>query len=368
MPPYLDEDVKPHRWRWRCRITLPTGETKRPSGTPKRNTKRAAEEHERLTVEAMMRQSLYPTSPQAPTLAEFAPRFLEWSAARAKGGADGRTHQNRAIALRLHILPSLGRSRLDKIDTEVLDRYASETSAKPSLTRPDRTLSAGTVNLHLATISAMLRLAERWKILERAPVVPSIRHNPPVVWLTVEQLDALIAAAPTDQLQAMIIVAARAGLRRGELLGLRWRDIQSDTILVTQQVTPSGEITSTKSEKGRPVPMLAQVRDALARLPRVDELVFPHRHGGPQLVRSADKRLYAIAKNAKVHCPGWHVLRHTFGAHLVQRGCPLPVIQEMLGHADIRTTMIYASLAPTSAAQWIRVLANPRPTTSDDDL
>jgi integrase len=314
-----------------------------------------------------MRHALYPTRPPAPTLAEFAPRFLAWSAARSKGGADGRTHQNRAIALRLHILPALGRLRLDRIGTEALDRYTSQISATPSLTRPDRTLGAGTVNLHLATISAMLRLAERWQVIDRAPVVQAIRHKPGVIWLTEEQLEALIAAAPTDQLRAMIIVAARAGLRRGELLGLRWRDIQGDLILVSQQITPTGAITSTKSGKVRPVPLLPAVVDALACLPRVDELVFPHRHGGAQLVRSADKRLAALAKSAKVHCPGWHVLRHTFGAQLAQRGCPLPVIQEMLGHADIRTTMIYASLAPTSAAHWIRVLANQRPTDTDDD-
>ena len=64
--------------------------------------------------------------------------------------------------------------------------------------------------------------------------------------------------------------------------------------------------------------------------------------------------------NAKLRPMGWHVLRHTFASHLAMRGKPLKVIQELLGHSSIDTTMIYAHLMPEVARDAVKSLDSPR--------
>ena len=147
----------------------------------------------------------------------------------------------------------------------------------------------------------------------------------------------------------MIIVGLTTGLRQGELLALRWEDVDlvSGRLLVRRAVT-RGVIGTPKSGKSREIPLGRRgARGAQAHRHLRGELVFCD-DGGRMLTQG---RVQVAARGARARRPGlrrigWHVLRHTFASHLVMRGAPLKAVQELLGHATIEMTMRYAHLSP----------------------
>jgi len=146
------------------------------------------------------------------------------------------------------------------------------------------------------------------------------------------------------------------GLRQGELIGLRWRDIDFEARKV-RVVSPyvRGEFNDPKSENsGRSVPLAQRVADALTGLrertlyPADCDLVFCHPETGGPLDRSKLVRRFKGARNAAGVRPiTFHELRHTFGTRMAANGVPLRTVQHWMGHADSKTTQIYAHYQPT---------------------
>jgi integrase len=143
---------------------------------------------------------------------------------------------------------------------------------------------------------------------------------------------------------AIFLTAAFTGLRRGELVALRWRDVDfaGEAIRVRASYT-YGTLTAPKSGKVRTVPMVPEVARALARLapnPGEDELVFPGERG-EYLDGSALRRRYEDAlERASLRRIRFHDLRHTFGSLAINRASIVEV-QEWMGHADVATTRRY---------------------------
>ena len=146
------------------------------------------------------------------------------------------------------------------------------------------------------------------------------------------------------------------GLRQGELIGLRWRDVDFDARRI-RVVSPyvRGEFGDPKSiGSGRSVPMAERVADALRDLrertlyPRDRELVFCHPETGKPLDRSKLVRRFKDAlRRADVHQITFHELRHTFGTRMAASGTPMRTLQYWMGHADSKTTQIYAHYQPS---------------------
>jgi integrase len=145
------------------------------------------------------------------------------------------------------------------------------------------------------------------------------------------------------------------GLRQGELLGLRWRDIDFAARKL-RVVSPyvRGEFGDPKSEgSGRSVPMANRVAAALqihreeSLYPGESHLVFCHPETGHPLDRSKLIRRFKQAlERAGVRQITFHELRHTFGTRMAAAGTPLRTLQYWLGHADAKTTQIYAHYQP----------------------
>jgi integrase len=159
---------------------------------------------------------------------------------------------------------------------------------------------------------------------------------------------------------AAVIVAAFAGLRLGELVALRWRDVDFEASRIrVQRGLVMGEVTSPKSRKGRSLPMSEQVAQALARLGQrerytgPDDLVFAG-HDGSYIDGSALTRRYKRARDAvrasdaAVPALRWHDLRHTFGSLCAAAGVDVVSIQSWMGHSSIRTTQRYMHHAPSA--------------------
>jgi integrase len=155
---------------------------------------------------------------------------------------------------------------------------------------------------------------------------------------------------PADKLLACCLhVAIYTGLRKGELLGLRWQDLDLDTQHLTVARSYGALPKSGKARHLRLppvcVPRLRQWRAVCPVGPA--GLVFPAAHGGghlPHALLGLPKLLTA----AGVRCPAhpWHALRHTFASHYLMQGGNILALQRILGHSEIKMTMIYAHLAP----------------------
>jgi integrase len=161
-----------------------------------------------------------------------------------------------------------------------------------------------------------------------------------------------------DLERAMYRVAAMTGLRRGELLALRWCDV--DWLAQRARVRQNyvrGQFGTPKSKRStRSVPMALEVATELERLSQVsrftddDDLVFAHpATGKPLYVAGIGRRMNEALKAAGLDTAHvFHDLRHTFGTHCAASGVPMRTLQEWMGHKDIKTTQIYADYAPSA--------------------
>jgi integrase len=167
-----------------------------------------------------------------------------------------------------------------------------------------------------------------------------------------EDVLALVRAAESEQDAAIFLVAAFTGLRRGELVALRWRDIDfaGQYLRVTASYTER-ELSTPKSGKVRSVPLAPEVARVLARLnargewASDDNLVFAGQAGGYLDASALYRRYKQALKRAGLRPLRFHDLRHTFGTRAVSTASILQV-KEWMGHADVATTMQYLHYAP----------------------
>ncbi len=164
---------------------------------------------------------------------------------------------------------------------------------------------------------------------------------------TPEEVWALVNAADSEQDAAIYLTAAFTGLRRGELVALRVRDVDFERSTIRVEGSYAyGELSTPKSGKPRAVPMANEVAQALARLladrgnPGADELVFPGTDGGYIDASALRRRYIAAQTRAKLRRLRFHDLRHVFGSTAINRASIVQV-QSWMGHADIKTTMRY---------------------------
>jgi integrase len=264
-----------------------------------------------------------------------------------------------ASDLRNHVAPFFAGKPLDEIEPQEIERY---------IALKLRTLSPKTVRNHLGTMHSVFELGMRMGWCERNPVKLADR---PVVkatetrikFLEQAELEKLLASPyPGDAFGSieptLYLTAAMTGLRQGELIGLRWRDVDLNARRV-RVVAPyvRGEFGDPKSEgSGRSLPLATRVVEALGELrdrsPYAydSELVFAHPESGGPLDRSKLVRRFKQATDrADVRRITFHELRHTFGTRMAAAGVPLRTIQHWMGHADAKTTQVYAHYQPSDA-------------------
>ncbi|MBX3674327.1 MAG: site-specific integrase [Burkholderiales bacterium] len=166
------------------------------------------------------------------------------------------------------------------------------------------------------------------------------------------ELPDLTAHEVVDHLRPMVLVSMNTGLRRGELFGLEWSDIDWENAVITVRGTTS------KSKKSRHVPMndevVAKLRAWQKFTGRRDGLVFPGREGNE--TDNVKRSWAAVLKAAKIETFRWHDMRHHFASRLVMEGVDLNTVRELLGHADLKMTLRYAHLAPEHKAAAVAKL------------
>ena len=246
-------------------------------------------------------------------------------------------------------------------------------------------VGARSVNKHRQVMAAIFNYglrpeqAERWRLtLNPATAAAKRREDPPARMevFTVEQVELLArtAEARDDQLGEMVRLAAYTGLRRGELVTLKWRDVRwGERVLVVERALSGGVEGTTKSRRARYVPLADQALGALDRLSRrpnftsADDYVFAG-VAGDRLDDSAIRRRYVLARDAAGLPPlRFHDLRHTAGTLLTRVLDPVTV-RDVLGHADLKTTerYLHAVRASRLADAATRAFTPEQPTDPGD--
>jgi integrase len=152
----------------------------------------------------------------------------------------------------------------------------------------------------------------------------------------------------SDHLTPAVLVSMNTGLRRGELLSLRWPAVDLKRALLTV------EGSSAKSQQTRHLPLNTEAVDVLKRWREQasdDERVFPL-----AWLKTAWGALLTRANITKFR---WHDLRHHFASKLVQAGVPLNTVRELLGHGSLQMTLRYAHLAPDQKREAVSKLVSP---------
>jgi integrase len=261
-----------------------------------------------------------------------------------------------------HIGPMLGRHRLDKLSPAHLTAFY-----RNRLT----VLSAGSVRRMHANLRRALNVAVRWKLIPVNPVElvdpPSLPHTE-VHPYSLDEARVFLKAVRGVRLEARWVLAIALGLRQGEVLGLRWTDLDLDRALLRvrgqlQRDPDTGELrwVETKTARSRrtlplPASVLVSMRQHKERQDseRINadewadpELVFATRHGTPVHPRNDYRSFREIIRQAGLRTVRLHDLRHTAASVLLSLGVPARVVMEILGHSQISVTLnTYAHVAP----------------------
>ncbi len=270
------------------------------------------------------------------------------------------TRRDYRSALNVHLLPAFGPLRLEAVDARAIEAWRAEAIASGKA--PRRTAIKLVAILH-----SIFKRARKVYGLPANPVEDVERFRERYVaedydFYSPEEVWALVRAAASEQDTAIYLTAAFTGLRMGELLALRVRDVDFDAeaVRVLTSYDHRAGVGTTKGGRGRTVPMVPDVARVLARLLQRDrltgrdDLVFPS-ETGEHLDGSALRRRYnAAQKRAELRPLRFHDLRHTFGSLAITRGSTVQV-QHWMGHADARTTARYTHYK--SRADEARLLA-----------
>jgi integrase len=316
-----------------------------------RKAARAANKWEAQEVERAERRRLEEGAPlpgSVPLFSEFAPDFVDTYA--VSNNKPSEVAGKRTI-VRLHLVPFFGAMRLDEIGAMQIERYkAAKLGAE---------LSPKTVNNHLTVLRRALSVAREWGKVAAVPPIRWLRPPPPETdFLTFEEAARLLEGAEPEW-RPILMVGLRTGLRHGELLALRWDDVDlvAGRLMVRRGVA-RGIVGTPKNGRSREVPLSDEAIAALRSLPSRfrGELVFCTAEGRMLTRGECRHPLWRACRRAGLRRIGWHGLRHTFASHLVMRGVPIRAVQELLGHQTIEMTMRYAHLSPDVRRDAVRLL------------
>ncbi|MGO9178720.1 MAG: tyrosine-type recombinase/integrase [Candidatus Limnocylindrales bacterium] len=309
--------------------------------------------------------------------------FLEdWLTDVVRLSVRPRTYVSYCYIVRLHLAPGLGHRPLAALSPADVQAFLNAKSAAG--------LSPRTVAYLRGVLRQALGHAERMDLvfrnaarLARPPRIP----RRPVSPLTVEQARTFLLAIRGDRLEALYLVALGVGLRQGEILGLRWPDVDLVAGSITVRYALAridGQLVLVEPKSAssrRVVPLPAIVRDALTahRLRQTQEcltllpqppdpfadLVFTTTLGTPLDGISVTRRFQRILRAAGLPRQRFHDLRHACATLLLAQGVPARVVMETLGHSEISFTLntyshVLPALGRQAAERMDEVLGGPR--------
>ncbi|MCZ7586948.1 MAG: tyrosine-type recombinase/integrase [Deltaproteobacteria bacterium] len=253
---------------------------------------------------------------------------------------------NKRGHIKLHLVPYFKDSELASITAEQIEQFVA--------LKLTQGLNKKTVNNIVGTLRTMLAKAEDWEYLERSPmrrIKPLKTDAPRPRFYTSEETARILEAcrAKESAWYGFFLCAFTTGLRLGELCALQWRDVdfQAGKLIIQRSLWHGIEGTP-KSHRIREVPLHPRLETTLKALEKEKTTKYVFSKNGKPLTRNSCRKPFArICAAAGVEELRLHDIRHSFASQLVINGKSIKAVQELLGHSDIQTTMIYAHLSPS---------------------
>jgi len=237
-----------------------------------------------------------------------------------------------------------GNMDLRDLDTKKVEKWQSKLL---------KTRKPATVNRKLACLKHMLTKAIDWNMaseetLKQVRKVKFMKEkNRKLRFLNTDECQRLIDCC-SPHLKPIVITAIHTGMRRGEILGLKWEQIDLRHGFIS--------LTDTKSGEGRQISINDTLRMMFEEMPHSIEsvYVFAGRDGDP--LTDVKHSFNTALRKAEICNATFHTLRHTFASQLVMAGVDLTTVKELLGHKSLNMTLRYSHLAPEHKSKAVKVL------------
>jgi len=245
-------------------------------------------------------------------------------------------------SLRVHLVRYFKGSYVFELTSQMIETYKARRLEK---------VGPATVNRELSCLRHMLNKAVEWRYIGISPMKGvKLLKEPPgrLRYLRPEEASALLAnCAP--RVRSVVVTALHTGMRRSEILNLKWGDIDFRTRIITVQ--------KSKNNERRMIPMNDILQAELNSVPRDirSQFVFCNREGKP--FARVYKGFKGALRRAGIEDFRFQDLRHTFASYLVMNGVDLRTVQQLMGHKSLRMTMRYAHLSEAHARKAVDTLA-----------
>lgn len=277
----------------------------------------------------------------------------DWFETYVKANNKAGERRNKEMLLRVHLVPFFGDFYLDEVTSRDIERYKAELVSSGYAPR--------TVNLHLACLGKLYQCAIDWEVVLKNPVRKVQRskdRKDKWAFLDFEEAQKFLDGVPPPW-KPLFLTAMRTGMRQGEILGLRWEDIDwKRGVIFVRNSLYDEKLYPTKSYASRDVPMTSDLFGTLLNLKQKakSEYVFPAEDGSSLHRKTLTRPLVTALRKSGVKRIRFHDLRHTYASHLVMAGVPIKTVQELLGHSDLKMTLRYAHLTPQCKKEAVAAL------------
>jgi integrase len=338
-------------------------------------TKKAAEEV-KCKIEARLAlgdMGIFAEGKKTETFQAYAERWLRTDAlCRCKPSTVDFYHDY----LKCYVWPRFGSLEITRVSRDAVKDFIADLSRKG--------LAKNTIRLVIASMRVVLSAAVEDGNLPSNPaakVGKFVKTDKPehrATALEPEEVERFLAAAQDycPEYYPLFLIAVRAGLRQGEILGLKWGDFQfgqgeddPNRFISVERRWYRGRFSTPKGKKERRVDMSRELRKVLiglrdqrllecyqqGRTSIVDDLVFPGEGGNPLPARKlVESYFLPVLERAGLRRFRFHDLRHTFGSLLIEAGAPLPDVRDQMGHSSIQMTADkYVHLVPRRNVHFI---------------
>lgn len=297
------------------------------------------------------------------------------------------TYDNYKVNINTHVLgSSIGMTKLSELTTGILQTFYNE---KLEGTTEKRKLSQRTVAyLHTIIGGALMQAYRNGLIVKNVNEFTTLpkKQKSEIVPLSLEEVKKVLEVAKQFDIYPLIVVEIFTGMRKGEILGLKWEDVdfenkvlhvRNNLCRVQNQNPNDGRKTklvlmSPKTRKSiRTIPLSSEAIRALkhqkirqnesklkyGELYKDKNMVFAKENGDFEDPRELLRKFHKLLEEAGVHKCRFHDLRHTFASLLINNGESIKVIQELLGHSSITTTMdIYSHVSEEKKEKTVNLL------------